>query len=434
MSPPSVRLTEDEKWKFKKIFEDLSLSTVEGLYRKKFGRDFESEKKRGIKNRIIQELLNAEWTEEEKRDLVDYYLDVLRKSKPIAAYILKVGNDVTWETIENIVAENKADLSVDPIVKGFVIDDQDEFRFSYWYPYFHGFFTDTGKYVRVVYPVSIPFRLDNRRNLLYIEDSVPYKFTKSVSLLKDPLSLQSVIEDEISEEINEKFREFINNIRAILILKQAINAQSGAGTVIRRRVPPHNSEDQVINVDELVRREFIHKLQEMRNEERDFYLSLIGLSSHEKSLDDLVSYLQALPLPLVVRVKEVFSIKDVDLDVGEIELEDIEDEELRKKLVGIDDLLRIKLKGDRDIFENETVKTYINAGGRIAGIYGTLHYRLGVYEFSLKHGVGFNTQAIPGYIKVKRQGKEIIETDEERQELEEVFNLLLSLYLHIFVS
>lgn len=436
MQAKAMPLTEEEKLKFKKIFDDLSLSTIEGIYRKKFGEDFETEKRRGIKDKIVQELLNAKWTEEEKKDLIDYYLEVLRKSKPIATYILKIGDDVTWETIEEIVKGNKANLSDEPIVKGFVIDNPEEFKFSYWYPYFHGFFTDTGRYVKVTYPVSIPFKLDPEKSILYIEDSTPHKFLKGISVLRDTLLLQSVLDEDMSEEeIKEKFEEFINNIRAILIIRQTISAQTRTGTRIqRRRTPPHDSEDQVINVEELVRGDFIHKLQGMSHDEREFYLSLIGLLHNEQSLNDPISYLSSLSLPPVVRVRELFSIKDVDLDVREIELSDIQDEELKEKLIGIDDLLRVELKGGRDIFENETVKTYIAAGARIAGIHGILHYGAGVYEFSLKHGVGFNIQSIPGYIKIKRKGKEIIESDEERSELEEVFNLLLALYLHIFIS
>ena len=438
MQPEAMPLTEEEKLKFKKIFDDLSLATIESIYQRKFGKPYQSNKRRRIKNRIIQELLNTNWTYEEKENLVEYYLDVLRKSKPIAAYILRVGEDVTWETIEGIVTEDRADLSSEPIVKGFIIDDPDNNKFSYWYPYFYGFFTETGKYVKITYPVSIPLRFDSEEKILYIEDSVPFKFMKIFSVLNDKLPLRSVLsEDSNGEDIKDKFEEFIDDIRAILIIKRTIQNSDSGGTIIRRRKPPANSEEQenqVIDVDELIQTKFIPKLQEMESSKSRIYLSLINPHFNNKSVDEIVSYLQSLQLPAEVKVKELFSIKDVDIDVREIELDDFQDPKLRNKLEGIDDLLRVELKGDRDIFKNETVNAYLQAGGRLVGINGTLHYGIGVYEFSLKHGVGFRTAAIPGYIKVKRQNKDIIESDEERKELEEVFNLLLSLYLCIFLS
>ncbi|WP_367884551.1 hypothetical protein [Thermococcus sp. JCM 11816] len=115
MKPKQMPLTDDEKLKFKKIFEDLSLSTIEGIYHKKFGKEFEAGREKKKKDKIIQELLNAKWSEEEKKELIDYYLEVLRKSKPVAAYILKVEGSVTWKTIEDMVKNNKANLSQDPI-------------------------------------------------------------------------------------------------------------------------------------------------------------------------------------------------------------------------------------------------------------------------------------------------------------------------------
>ncbi|WP_054840107.1 hypothetical protein [Thermococcus sp. JCM 11816] len=282
----------------------------------------------------------------------------------------------------------------------------------------------------------MPFKIDFERNLLYIEDSIPYKFIKGVSILKNTLSLKSILKEGMSEEdINMRFKKFLDDIRAILIIKQAISAQRENTKKIRRRTPPQDSENQVINVDEFVRKSFLQRLQKISESEREFYLSLIELKYRKESQQEPISYLLNLPLPAVVKVKDVFSIKDVDIDVSDIEIDDIEDEKLKEKLSGIDDLVRIELKGDRDIFENETVKAYITAGGgRIVGISGLLHYGIGVYEFSLKHGVNFNIQEVPGYIKVKRKGKEIIESDEEREELENVFNLLLALYVHTFIS
>lgn len=237
-------LTEEEKAEFYDMFNILSFDILKKIYYRVHGSEFEGRKK----SELIDALLNSEWDEKAKTTIREYFRDLIELSKPKSCYILplKIEDWYTPDNAREFIKNNLYSYTGEQAQEGFELVDftGDTIKFKYWYFYSRGIFTDDGEYIRIRYPTSILFTLDASKSKLYIETSSPQKFLKARSIIQKEANnlgfqvLSVYDEDEIddpqeySEEINEKFKQFIDDVRNQLINTLG-RSQSSATEVFR---------------------------------------------------------------------------------------------------------------------------------------------------------------------------------------------------------
>lgn len=428
-------LNDDEKILFDKILSELPKEIGEAYYIKLIGEETTEggKPKRFTKKHGIPKLIDADWPEDMKEELIRMYALAKKYSKPAGGYIHKISYDAPLD-IGDIITKLEN--------KGFIVEpcNGKSLKFKYKKIRQEAKFDEDGKVNYVTYPIYLHYELDLDNNILEINNMqmAHYGPAKSAVKYKLPfIKINSVIaETPDPVEVNEKLKRFIEDLKTVVVVNNIIREMESNTTC---------NFDRYELLGEI--EPYKTCIERLKTDDDSFNTCLplmIPSKCRDKSKYQNIQDIENLRIPPTAGIRTLV-IKEVYLDIQDLDVEMIEEDEiielngkkqnLREYVcnTGFDDFKKMELEGDDDIFENNTVKICVKAGGRIAGVGGKLLYDGANYEFTVKHGI--NMRGIrPDIFKINYPGDSLITDKNKHDELIKVKNRLITIYKNVFLK